>query len=519
MAWGTGAGTWGSAQAGPDIYQAALVTRDRALQGRQDAIDVLRRTISQLEGNPMAQLLQEKLELIIEHPSVITDEVFNNIMSATNEMLDATYDSETRQFLDTARARGITGPALQSQLQKAKSAKTQALAQAYRDAVIARAQEGRTTQLEAVNQLNNFLSNFFNQKRVLTEDLANVLRSVVEEPYVNPGPPALPQAPSAGGAGGAGAWVPIMGEYPGAPGGSIAERARQRMEEDIAKMRERYLGTGPLGARGEEGRNIMGVSTQAQADQLAQQQKQIEQLQAAQPSATVALPESVPGTGYVETAGGGGRLSAEDLQSQLQEQATQAIQRTMPQPLPSGAESAEAMAGRIAQYGSMEPGVQVQNVRLPMGGTVSSYAEPTARGGVESSLQLPGQQQPLVYGGGVQETQRVVGELLPKYGAEALIGTSEGAGVRTGTVMPASATYDPRKNQQQNLLAWQEFLKRARASGDPKLMAVTMTEFMGGGTSGTPTTRKGQALVNKLRDEGGGAGTVIETSEGFGVRK
>lgn len=493
-----------------DPYEASLVTRDRALKGKQDAIDVLTRLLSQLENNEMADIIREKLEVIIDNPSVITDEVFNNIMSATNEVLDATYENETREFLDAARARGVSGPALQTQLQRAKNAKTEALAQAYRDAIIQRAQEGLSTQLEAIGQLSNFLMQFFDQKRVLTEDLANVLQSVVEEPFVNPGPPSLPQAPG-GGSGGGSAWSPIMGDYSAADGNGFGTS-----REDFINRTQpnRYLLE--QGIRGEEGRDIFGLNTEA----YKRQQEQIKQLQANQVAnqPESAVPMVSRESGVVEgTAYFGPDEPVTNLAERLKQGAADTVRTSMPQPLESGNEASEALAGRIASYSSPTAGVQVQNVRLPMGGSLSLTPEATARGGTEASLQLPGQDQPLVFGGGQAEANRVLSTLIPQYGAEKIIGTSSGAGVRT-SAQPAGTQIGDIKRNADGTYTVITGLSGAKET-PYHTYTGTLAQVRAAQQSLKSPTRKGSALLTKLVDEGGGAGTVIETSEGFGVRK
>ena len=183
-------------------YQASLVTRDRALTAQQESIDLMKRLIAQMEDDPLMTKARESLEEILENPDVITDEVFNNIMSKTQEVLNANYESQVDQFLDSARGRGVSGDTLAIQLSKAKNARAQGMAAAYRDAIIARSKEGLTTSMEAINTAFSQLNNFFQNKRIATEDLVNIHQSVVPETFRNYGPPSQATPSGVGGAGG-----------------------------------------------------------------------------------------------------------------------------------------------------------------------------------------------------------------------------------------------------------------------------------------------------------------------------
>lgn len=195
-------------------YQASVTTRDRALEAQKQSIDIMKRLLSQMEDDPLLALARESLEKILKNPEVITDEVFSNIMSKTQEVLDANYDSQIEQFLDTARSRGVSGDTLAIQLQKAKSARAQGMAAAYRDTLIARAKEGLATSIEAVNATFSSLSQHNAQKLQATEDLVNLYQSVVPEPFRNYGAPSEAMPTGAGGGGGAGgARTPINIDY------------------------------------------------------------------------------------------------------------------------------------------------------------------------------------------------------------------------------------------------------------------------------------------------------------------
>jgi len=185
-------------------YQASLVTRDRALAAQQQSIDLLQRLLAQMGNDPLIVQARESLSKILANPSVITDEVFNNIMSKTQEVMDADYDSQISQFIDNARSKGVTGDTLGIQLQKAKNARASGMAAAYRDAIVQRSKEGLTTSIEAVNTTFNALNTLMANQRVATEDLVNVYQSVVPEPFRNYGAPAEALPAGAAGAGGAG---------------------------------------------------------------------------------------------------------------------------------------------------------------------------------------------------------------------------------------------------------------------------------------------------------------------------
>jgi hypothetical protein len=193
-----------SAASNEAIYQAALITEQRALTGHQDAIDIMQRLLASMGDDPLLAQTKENLMKILENPEVITDEVFNNIMSKTGEILDTNYDQQVQEVLGAARSKGVSGPALQVTLQKAKEARASAMASAYRDAIISRSESGLKTSMDAITSASNLLTQLFDQQRVLTTDIANVMRETVEAPFRNYGVDSVQEGQVSGGGGGGG---------------------------------------------------------------------------------------------------------------------------------------------------------------------------------------------------------------------------------------------------------------------------------------------------------------------------
>lgn len=253
-------------------YQAALVTEQRAIDGRQQSIDLLQRLIAQMGDDPLLVKTKENLTKILDNPEVITDEVFNNIMSKTGEILDTNYDQQVQEVLGAARAKGVSGPALQVTLQKAKQQRASAIAGAYRDAIISRAESGLKTNMDAITSATNLLQNLFSNQRVASEDLVNVLTSTIPAPFRNYGVDDVnPGVLSNGGAG-------------GAPGGTW-----RSIDNGIAELNAR---TAPLGTVvGNEGALRAADNQQAELDA---ELRDVTAAQAARNAASLWNPDGTP---------------------------------------------------------------------------------------------------------------------------------------------------------------------------------------------------------------------------------
>jgi hypothetical protein len=226
-----------SAASNESIYQAALITEQRQLQGRQDALDIMQRLLAQMGDDPLLVQTKANLTKILENPEVITDEVFNNIMSKTGEILDTNYDQQVQEVLGAARSKGVSGPALQVTLQKAKEARASAMATAYRDAIIERANSGLKTNMDAITSASNLLINLFGQQRVLTTDIANVMRETVDAPFRNYGVDDV-QAGQVGGGGGGGGGGGSGSVVTGQPSDYKLGDWSKQMAEEQAKQLE-----------------------------------------------------------------------------------------------------------------------------------------------------------------------------------------------------------------------------------------------------------------------------------------
>lgn len=509
----------------PSLEEAAGITRDRALQGRQDAIDVIKRTLGEMENNPVALQMQEVLSEIMDSPSLITDEIFNNIMSKTGEVLDASYDAEVGQFLDAARARGIAGPALQTQLQRAKQAKSSALAGAYRDAIIARAKEGKQTQLEAVRIGNSLLSNLFDQKRVLTEDLANVLQSVVEEPFVNPGPPRLPQAPGGAGGGGGGGFSSI--DYKG--------RIGPRLGEDTSGGGGGYDPTDYDGVAYPNQPKLTNAERFGLTGQVKELQTQVDK----QKSLTDQQQAFANQRAYLDSGETPPMLDASGKLQSTADYAKAAAESLQKAGLSAGSEGAEGLAGRVSQYS--QPG---GSVSPPPGGSVGMLTPGVQRmdfGRPKENTMRLSSGETISFGGGAAGAAHAE-SLAKQYQPGSIIGTSAGAGVRLnpdGSVYQEddsergsgfwTTTYesDGEGGARAKGRKWNSTAGWSKEEADRARSAT-------GGTGGmSPPSRRGSELLGQFVGEHQaarrarkagetpktGAGTVIRTSSGFGVRR
>lgn len=423
-------------QSSENAYQAALVTRDRALQARQESIDVLRRLLSQMEDDPLVQKARANLDKILENPEVITDEVFNNIMSKTGEVLDANYDQQVQQVLAAARSKGVSGPALQLTLQRAKEARATAIASAYRDAIIERASTGLQTSLDAINQTSSLLNNLFNQQRVVTEDLVNTMQTVVEEPFRNVGPAELPQAAAPSGAG---QWRPITANYPTEspfsketvqafnPATGKVEWVTPEMKAQLDAQNQAYWDT----------RNQRAREADAEAERQYQQWKAQNLAGGERPAVTpmpqtVVQPSKTP-TGETITLPisqfqGGGTTApvsgmagvGSDLISNLKSAATSGVSQI--QNAVTGAMSGlTGLGNTIAQnfQSALKAPTSVQTQYTTIPGT-----------NIETgAANLPG---------GAAQAASLGKQLVQQYGSKAVIGTSSGPGVRYDTTSAGS---------------------------------------------------------------------------------
>lgn len=449
-------------------YQASLVTRDRALQSRQDAIDVLQRLLAQMDDDPLVTKARTNLEKILENPEVITDEVFNNIMSKTSEVLDSNMDQQIADTLAVARNRGITGPALAMQLDRAKNARASAMASAYRDAIIERSKMGKSTLIEAINATQSFMTQFFQNKRLLTEDLANVLQTIVEEPFQNQGAPGGAQA---GGVPGVSRGTPINIDYGtgrrlGEP--TPAEAAAQAEAERLRIEMARQNDADNFAARVRDGDYMRNMST---------------------PGGTVTQPEGAKTGASLGSAGTIDGMSVEEFLNQARggisspqapvnvgSNINQTLQKTAQDSVNSmlslsplnpgmvagttasqqlqnatqGAQTATSglvglgadLASRLTTSGINKPNyIRTQ----PQTATINPTTQQAdSRGGAEGSITVA-DQAPIYFGGGTQEAVRA--KSLANQGYD-VIGTSEGAGVRysaspAGTKSTVPAGIDP----------------------------------------------------------------------------
>lgn len=456
------------------IFEAAVVTRDRALQGRQDAIDVLQRILDQMGDDPLVVKTKENLLAILEHPEVITDEVFNNIMSKTGEVLDSNYDTQVQEVLGAARAKGVSGPALQITLQRAKEGRAVAIAGAYRDALISRAESGLKTNMDAITSATNLLNNLFGQQRVASESLANVMRETVEEPFRNYGPDYFPQeagippeADASGQPGGGGRGALPMNFLPQDPNwgkmdSDMLARAAALRGEDIngnplPSADATTYGNQPSGQPGTKASSEAATAAyekaKADADVAAikAQYGSKEDQKGASLAGTYVLPDGTytnippndvsgyekdPVTGLMRPydTSTGYRTSAQPASTQP------AIPSVQPQPT-SSVQSAisKAMApissigSTIAGYFGATPAIAAPQSVLALPTRIQAnlpYTQGAAYGpNYQESTISPVGGAPISAGGGAPEAAR--GEqLVAQYGAPSVIGTTAGYGVR-----------------------------------------------------------------------------------------
>lgn len=462
-----------SAASNESIYQASLVTEQRALAGHQDAIDIMQRLLASMGDDPLLVKTKENLTKILENPEVITDEVFNNIMSKTGEILDTNYDQQVQEVLGAARASGVSGPALQVTLQKAKEARATAMASAYRDAIIERSASGLKTSMDAITSASNLLTQLFDQQRVLTTDIANVMRETVAAPFRNYGVDDV----QAGGEGGNGA---SLGGYGSTPASDYSNVAGYKL--------------GDLTRADEAASAAQGVGSAQQSDAAFQASQAARNAaskwnpdgtpKATTPAAPQAVPNAVPGqpgapvsltadergpasgTGTITIAGKKFSVSADGVMTPVDYESYDTTNRTLASgvltqnanPLSPAstqypydttspvaqAEKSSAMETETIQAAvaaAMKPlsysATAVQNQFAP---AQSTLAPSTILGTAynngnpysESTLQSPAGT--ISAGGGAEEASRGQ-DLVSTYGMDKVIGSTAGYGVRqTGTI-------------------------------------------------------------------------------------
>lgn len=471
-------------------YEASIVTRDRALAAQQQSIDIIKRLISQMEDDPLMTLARESLEKILKNPEVITDEVFGNIMSKTQEVLNANYDSQVEQFLDTARSRGVTGDTLAIQLSKAKNARAQGMAAAYRDALIARAKEGLTTSIDAINTTFSNLNAFYQNKRVASEDLVNIYQSVVPEPFQNYGAPG---AGGAGGGGGAGVmYSPIQADYSGAalsnafqesfekfnapmtmedfqrivsmPGqvsggptsvtGTLTDAERLGLPAAGTAAQPTPTGGAPMGeaaAQAEEARLRVAAGLPAQPVSADVQEAQLRESMGL-PAQPIPAEEQLKALQqkFQQTINGAQAPLALDpnLSQSMQDAASNIINQTLAK-APTSYYTPGVQSGAAAGLGAVTPGQTAGITPTSYGITNTGliYPSSASKGQPAPEVTMTGGGLPaagVTMGGGVQEAQRVagmIGQTTPTgqiISPTQIIGTTSGGGVRSTFEKPTT---------------------------------------------------------------------------------
>jgi hypothetical protein len=506
-------------------YQASLITRDRALASRQESIDIMKRLISQMEDDPLMTLARQSLEKILQNPDVITDEVFNNIMSKTQEVLDANYDTQVEQFLDTARSRGVTGDTLAIQLSKAKNARAQGMAAAYRDALIARSKEGLTTSLDAINATFTGLNNFFQNKRIATEDLVNAVQSVVPEPFLYSGPPSEAMIGGAGGAGGGGGRtdIPIHDPLAGktfaewgvsGPEGGIAGQVPTGPVANAEGATKGTLTTEQIFGQGiipTGGPNVSTTDTniaQPNVNPLSPATPESEQLTALQNK----IQQTFSGAQAPLNMGG-------NLTETMVNASKNAINQMLKSSGVSGVSGLVSGAVQAAPTVVQSGGVKPVTYSVTPQGTIQTGKE---GGGAYNMATLSGPGLPasgVEMGGGTKEAQRVaglIGTVNPKTGQiispTDIIGSTSGGGVRT----PASSV-----GAQSDLVGYEgvvgalEAIAREKPPTSGPDTRFARAKAIQDAWTNRKTT-KGQALSDKIKLPG--TNTIL-TSSGTGVRK
>jgi len=505
-------------------YEASLITRDRALAAQQQSIDLLQRLLSQMGDDPLLVMAKESLTKIIANPSVITDEVFSNIMSKTQEVMDANYDSQVNQFLDNARSKGVTGDTLAIQLQKAKNARAQGMAAAYRDAIVARAKEGLTTSIDAINTAFNAVNQSLTNQRVATEDLVNVYQNVVPEPFRNYGAPSQALPAGAGGAGGGVRYSSVQADYSGA---TLLNAFQESFNSGGTKPPSDFLGQPSGGAT-----SAVGTLTDAQRYGLPE---------------TPALPTGItPGTELAKTGElGKDQWATLQKQTPAEPDRLQAVQRKIQQQL-NGVQAPVALDANIASnvQASAQKSVNdmlakspanlrtnaltgysysTTNPTLDVVGVKPGYTAQQAMSTYKTAGDLSTRPQDMAtlkgtglpstgvtMGGGIQEANRVANELIGQVNKQTgqiinpadIIGTSEGAGVRKmAEPVAKEEEYNPYENWKLLGNKWvpMNTAEIAAAAAEKKKTKAQQLAAKLAGTSITVSNPYGEGTVSGVR--------------------
>lgn len=531
-------------------YEAALITQNRALQARQDAIDVMRRLLEEFDTDPLITKAKEALTDILENPDVITDEVFNNIMSKTTEVLDANFDSQVSEMLGYARKNNISGSALQLGLQRAKNARATAIAGAYRDAIIQRSQEGLKTQTEALNSTMQYMTNFFQQKRVVSEDLANVLNTVVEAPFENFGPPAVAEPGTVGGT----RPIPVNYNTPGSEGFNLQGFSLnqdkklvydavtgQLVTPEVAAQekfrREQEMNQKNADARSRDALVRRDDSGGAYQDLLAQ----IRGLSG--PAAKKVSPDgsTVNGVPVDQWL----KMQSENVGAQSNA-LSPAVSPTVSNLTPGGPTIQDASVSGQTAEGQAGAISNLQRVSGPGYSTINGqdYAYGPDAGGPKGSSTIQGaglDTGSVTFGGGADAVSRSK-KLIAQFGAGSLIGTTAGPGVKQtssqfnrapGVSTPGTST-GQRLVQTMGAVESGPVIKTSAGPGVRQADPVTRNpngsitvitgyqkaDLKAGGkrTANTYTFDTQQQYNEWLKKQNGGAGSTIVTSSGTGVR-
>lgn len=480
-----------TAMSNESIYQAALITEQRALDGHTQAIDLLQRLLDSMGDDPLLVQTKTNLQKILENPEVITDEVFNNIMSKTGEILDTNYDQQVQEVLGAARAKGVSGPALQVTLQKAKQARAVAMASAYREAIIARSESGLKTNMDAITSATNLLNQLFTNQRATSQDLATVMRETVPAPFRNYGVDEVQSADPAAGGGGGGAGG-STGMQSGQPSPYSLGDVSKSMAADQAAAEEQAARAADLANAKSEAEfrdywakwGANGSAAQKAADKaIAGKTVQTPAAVPGTPGAPVSLTAEergpASGTGTFEINGKQYTMDAQGKIQAVDYGSYDTVARTLPQgvitpnanPLSPAstqrssdgydvsssvlaAQKDSAMQSDIMSQvkTAMAPlsntGYQIQNNFTPSqpisvlptvdyGQTLGSAYAPAGQSYQESTIKSGGTS--ISAGGGGNEATRGAA-LVSTYGAPAVIGTTAGYGVRNTGIAPGSVS-------------------------------------------------------------------------------
>jgi len=565
-----------SAASNESAYQAALITEQRALDGHTQAIDLLQRLLDSMGDDPLLVQTKTNLQKILENPEVITDEVFNNIMSKTGEILDTNYDQQVQEVLGAARAKGVSGPALQVTLQKAKQQRAVAMAGAYREAIIARSESGLKTNMEAIASATSLLNNLFTNQRVASEDLATVMREVVPAPFRNYGVDDV----QAGGSGGNGASLSTAGggQVSTAPSGEALGAWGERMAAQQAAAAEAEARATDLANAKSDAEfkaywdkwGVNGTAMQKAQDQ-ANAGKPVttvpatpaaltpEKLAAMTADERIAAEGPASGTGTVIKDGKMYQVDAQGniklvdyadydtsnrnggvpLMTQnpnpLSAPSTPSTPNVSTSSSPTGAELMQSqIKAAMAPLTSVASTVQNNfapsqpiSVLKPVDyGTTLGEAYNNGKPYTEQTITTPAGGA-IVAGGNAAEASRGA-QLVATYGADKVLGSTAGYGVRqTGTIAGSasagdalSAIYDSNKGYRGPVSTAAVDAQKASTSAEMNPYAAEIQEYNNAKTEleRAAAYTKLMAARKKKEQPGSNVGTVIETSSGTGYR-